>query len=207
MKTELPFPRRAVVDARLASDEIFDSVYEKPMRVLSKRHWTPVAVAARAAELLTQAGATRILDVGSGVGKFCLVGAMGTDAEFVGIDRRENLVDVARETAAGLRVTRATFVHANVTDVSFEGFDGVFLFNPFFEHVRQGLRPIDGTAERSRNTYRVLVAATLAKLRTLASPGVVVTFAGFGGRVPPDAFEFLGEEAAGNDWLEMWVKR
>ncbi len=195
-------------DPRTPEDAAFDAVvYDGRIRGLSKRHWTPVDVAARAAARLVEAGATRILDVGSGVGKFCLVGAQRTNATFVGVELREDLVVVARDAAKTLGVSRATFVHANVDDFPFEGFDGIYLYNPFFEHVSGNLRPIDDTLERSRATYRRLVSTTLAKLAALSRPGVVVTFSGLGGRVPPDAFEFLGEEAAGNDWLEVWTKR
>jgi SAM-dependent methyltransferase len=192
---------------RLASDAAFDAIYDRRIRVLSKRHWSPVAVAARAATMLAEAGATRILDVGSGVGKFCLVGAMRTTATFVGVERREDLVEVARDAARRLGVPRATFVHADVADFAFDGFDGVYLYNPFFEQISRSLRLIDETAERSKDVYRSLVRGTLVKLGALGRPGVVITFHGLGGRVPPDAFEFIGEEAAGNDWLELWTKR
>jgi tRNA1(Val) A37 N6-methylase TrmN6 len=165
-----------------------------------------VLVAARASRMLVEAGATRILDVGSGVGKFCIVGAMRTNAQYVGVEIREDLVLIAREAAKTLGASRATFVHADVADLPFDGFDGVFLYNPFFEHISR-LRPIDKTVERSRETYRRLVTMTVAKLADLSTPGAIVTFSGFGGRIPPDAFDFLGEEAAGNDWLERWVKR
>src|SRR5579872_1012394 len=113
-------------DANLRSDLDFDQVYDQAIRDLSLQHWTPVRVAARAAWLLTQHGATRILDVGSGVGKFCLVGASTTDASFVGVERRGHLVDIARGAATRLGISRVTFVHANVDTFSFEGFDGVY---------------------------------------------------------------------------------
>jgi SAM-dependent methyltransferase len=193
-------------DPRTVEDNAFDAVYDRRIRDLSMRHWAPVVVAARASALLVEAGATRILDVGSGVGKFCLVGALRTNAEYVGVELREDLVLVAREAAKTLGASRATFVQADVADFPFDGFDGVFLYNPFFEHVSR-LRPIDKTVERSRATYQRLVTTTVAKLAQMSTPGAIVTFSGFGGRVPPDAFEFLGEEAAGNDWLERWVKR
>jgi SAM-dependent methyltransferase len=194
-------------DPRTPEDDAFDAVYDRRIRGLSMRHWTPVAVAARAAAMLVEAGATRILDVGSGVGKFCLVGARCTNAEYVGVELREDLVLIARDTAKTLGASRATFVHGDVADLSFAGFDGVFLYNPFFEHVSRSLRLIDETVERSRATYQRLVTTTVAKLAEMSPPGAIVTFSGFGGRVPPDTFRFLGEEAAGNDWLERWVKR
>src|SRR5262245_2791350 len=95
-----------VMKRRLGSDGSFDSVYDEEIRALSEEHWTPVAVAARAARILTFAGATRILDVGSGVGKFCIVGALCTAARFVGVERRHRLVSIARRAAAEMGAVR-----------------------------------------------------------------------------------------------------
>ena len=193
-------------DTDLRSDLAFDSIYDKAIRDLSLQHWTPVRVAARAAWLLTQHGATRILDVGSGVGKFCLVGAQITDASFVGVERRGHLVDIARGAAAQLEISsRATFVHSNIDTFSFEGFDGIYLYNPFYEQIGEYLDPIGPDLERSAATFRHYVRTTVEKLRGLTSPVVVVTFHGFGGIMPPE-FKFLGDEAAGNDHLEVWSK-
>jgi predicted RNA methylase len=193
-------------DARLDSDEIFDRVYEPRIRELSEQHWTPVRVAARAATLLTQAGATRILDVGSGVGKFCITGALCTDAEFVGVDRREDLFRIACATAAELGAMRARFVHSAVDEFSFDGFDGVYLYNPFFEQISASLQMIDETVERSVTTYDHFVRVTVAKLRAMRPPVAVATYHGFGGRLDDD-FTFVGDEPAGNEVLELWVKR
>ncbi|MBI3542695.1 MAG: hypothetical protein HY075_05405 [Deltaproteobacteria bacterium] len=60
-------------------------------------------MARRAAELLTDGRAARVLDVGSGAGKFCLVGALSSKGRFVGIERQRRLVDLSRELAARLR--------------------------------------------------------------------------------------------------------
>jgi len=196
---------RAWSDADLRSDLAFDSIYDKAIRDLSRQHWTPVRVAARAAWLLTQHGATRILDVGAGVGKFCLVGAQTTEALFVGVERRAHLVDIARGAAARLEIPRATFVHANIDTLSFEGFDGIYLYNPFYEQIGEYLDPIGPDLERSAVAFRHYVQTTVEKLSGLASPVVVVTFHGFGGTMPP-AFKLLGDEPAGNDRLEVWGK-
>src|SRR5258708_18652778 len=105
--------------AFMSSDLEFDSIYDERTREFSPLHWTPLLVAARAARLLTQAGATRILDVGSGAGKFCIVGALSTDARFVGIERREHLVQIASGAASPLGATPATFIQADVATFSF----------------------------------------------------------------------------------------
>ncbi|HTA20113.1 MAG TPA: class I SAM-dependent methyltransferase [Polyangia bacterium] len=194
------------LDERLRSDLAFDDVYDERIRALSSQHWTPVAIAARAARLLTLAGATRIVDVGSGAGKFCIVGALSTRAELVGVERRADLVAVARAAALRMGAARATFVHANVEAFPFDGFDGVYLYNPFFEHISRHLPLVDRHVVRSGRALRRIVHMLEEKLRAMPAPVVVVTYHGFGGRLPP-AYSHVGDEPAGNDRLALWIKR
>ena len=95
------------VAARLRAGEAvtdgeFDQVFVPDVEAISFRHWTPVWVARRAAELLVHAGATEILDVGAGPGKFCIVGALTTAARFAGVEQRGGLVEQARQAAGKL---------------------------------------------------------------------------------------------------------
>src|SRR5713226_861432 len=69
-------------DIYLVEDERFDLIYPPEIRDLSCRHWTPVAVARKAAEFLVNERETRVLDLGCGPGKFCIVGALTTEAHF-----------------------------------------------------------------------------------------------------------------------------
>jgi SAM-dependent methyltransferase len=188
----------------LHSDRHFDQVYPSPLRFLSRVHWTPVKVARAAARLLVDAGATSILDVGAGAGKFCIVGALTTSASFVGLEQRSQLVEVARDAAARLGARRVRFVTANIVDADWDGFDGVYLFNPFYEQVGT-LIAIDKEAERSRSLYHRYVKVTEQKLATLPSGTVVVTYHGFGGTMPPD-YETIHDQPAGNDRLVLWQK-
>lgn len=149
----------------LPTDTEFDSVYPESVRRLSTFHWTPVAVAARAASMLTEAGSTRILDVGSGAGKFCILGAMVTDAQFVGVERRRNLVEVSETAAARLGVTRATFLHSSFDRIGFEAFDGIYLYNPFFEHITRAFPQIDDSIEFSTATYRYFTQVVCRRSR------------------------------------------
>lgn len=197
---------RLCPDDRLTSDAIFDSVYDENIQALSALHWTPVDVARRAAAILVEEGATRVLDVGSGVGKFCIVGALSTDAEFVGIERRASLVNIARHAADAMGAASARFVHADLTTTFFDGFDGVYLYNPFYEQVARYLRPIDSHLEYSFATYCRFVDDTVGKLAAMKGPAVVVTFNGFGGAVPR-TYSLLRREPAGGDHLEVWRKR
>ena len=187
------------------SDAEFDRFYDQRIRDLSQQHWTPVRVAVRAAKLLTLAGATRILDVGSGVGKFCIIGALSTDASYVGIERRRDLVEIAQRTAVRHGAHRVTFVHTDADVFSFEGFSGVYLYNPFYEQISGLINQIDGTTERSPSVHSHFVRGTTEKLEALAPPAVVVIYGGFGGNMP-SSYRFVGDESVGLDQLELWIK-
>ena len=198
-------PATRSLSRTLSSDARFDSFYDEKVRELSAWHWTPVRIAARAARLLTETGARRILDVGSGVGKFCIVGALSTSADFVGVERRKRLVEIARSAASHYGADRATFVQADIDAFSFEGFSGIYLYHPVYEQISNVVRQIDGTTERSWAAYRHFVDTTTAKLAALSPPVVVVTFDGFGGAMPA-AYALKEVESAWYDRLELWIK-
>jgi hypothetical protein len=50
------------------TDDEFNDIYPRRIRKLADRHWTPVEIAKRASEFLSQEPGTSVLDVGSGVG-------------------------------------------------------------------------------------------------------------------------------------------
>ena len=72
------------------SNEAFDALYPPGIIALANRHWTPVAVARMAAQYLVSRPGEKILDIGSGVGKFCFVGAASTEGHFTGVEQREH---------------------------------------------------------------------------------------------------------------------
>jgi len=186
------------------SDSDFDKVYND-IGCLSAQHWTPVAVGVRAARILTRLGATRILDIGSGADKFCIVGALATSAEFHGVEQRKYLVDMARSAALQFQARRAHFVHANALTISFEDYDGFYLYNPFHEQMSQFTSAVDLAAEPSATTFRNYVSGTIEKLVALPKGTPIVSYSGFGGKMP-SSYHYIGDEPAGNDSLELWVK-
>src|SRR5262245_8599134 len=109
-------------DPRSIEDEKFDQIYPARIRKLSPFQWTPVRVAAEAAKLLVTQPGTRVLDVGCGPGKFCLVGAALTNGHFTGIEQRADLATVARKAAARLRADNVGIIHGNVTEIVFDGY-------------------------------------------------------------------------------------
>lgn len=189
----------------LDSDLEFDRLYPEWAYRLSDLHWTPLDVARRAVQLLEVGEGSRVLDVGSGVGKFCLVGALCNPAQFIGVEQRAELVDLARQTARRCGATRAYFHHANVMSLDWRSFDAFYLYNPFYEHVADFLSPIGEPIELSPSLYCEYVTATCLKLFHARLGARVVTYHGFGGPMPL-GYRLIRREPAGTDQLELWER-
>ena len=54
-------------------DDDFDGIYPEEVRPMAFTHFTPIEIAIRAAKFLVQKSGTKVLDIGSGAGKFCKV--------------------------------------------------------------------------------------------------------------------------------------
>jgi len=116
-------------------DSVFDAIYPETVQELAEIHFTPIAVSQEAARFLADKPNTRILDIGSGAGKFCLVGAACTQGHFTGVEQRENLCAISRELSNHYRLRNVEFIHANITDIRFKDFDAFYFFNSFFENI------------------------------------------------------------------------
>jgi len=191
----------------LADDATFDALYAEPIRSRSSSFWTPVAVATRAAQLFAQYKARRVLDVGSGPGKFCLAAAFARpDLDFTGVEQRPHLVEAAQRAGARLDVKNARFLVGDVTTFPWSEFGGLYLFNPFAENVFEKHKHIDELVELStgrfiEDTRRVRDALTEASVGM-----VMVTYWGIGGPIPA-SYDLVHAERARSDWLRVWVKQ
>lgn len=190
---------------RKVTDVRFDRVFPLAIRKLSDIHWTPVEVALRAAEWLATDSSTRVLDVGSGCGKFCLVAALTRPGRFTGIEKREEFVEASRNASREIGARRASFLLGDMNDLDWSRFDAFYLFNPFYELKEKSVR-IDRKASLSLWRYRRHVEAVKSKLREARTDTRVVTFHGFGGYFPP-GYQRLRREPCGENNLELWVKR
>jgi predicted RNA methylase len=187
------------------SDGEFDAVYPDEVKSISFRHWTPVAVARRVSQLLTENGATNVLDVGAGPGKFCIIGALTTAARFTGIEQRSNLVELAQRAVHRFGAARARIIRANIVSFDCNPFDGFYFYNPFQEQIENDPLPIDSTLERSRTLYNMYVAAATASLVSAPAGTAVVTYHGFGGPMPPQ-YRRVHREGANGAEIVLWVR-
>jgi predicted RNA methylase len=194
---------RDALHQRIAiSDAELDQVFPEELRERSQLHWTPVATAMRAAQLLAPAPGMRVLDVGAGVGKLCLVGALLTDAVWWGVEQDATLVAAANHAAWALGVSRRTrFVHGDGSRLAWDEFDALYFYNPFgmlmlAPHASAFVRY--ATLQRTLRRVQHQLATTRVGTR-------VVTYHGFGGKLPA-GFTLVSREPAGGDALELWVR-
>jgi predicted RNA methylase len=191
----------------LADDATFDALYPEPIRSCSSCFWTPVAVARRAAQLFVQHDVRRVLDVGSGPGKFCLTAACACpELDLTGVEQRPHLVEAAHQARTRLGVQNARFLLGDVTTFPWAEFGGVYLFNPFAENVFSEDEHIDELVELSTSRF-IADTRRVRDALTAASVGMVlVTYHGAGGPIPA-CYELVRAERAHSDWLRVWVKQ
>lgn len=90
-----------------------------------------------------------IYDLGSGYGRFCLYGALTTDAQFRGIEMVRHRVRAADEIKDNYRVDNASFERGNVLDYDLSDATAIFMFNPFSYNTKNRiLTEIDRLGER-----------------------------------------------------------
>lgn len=192
--------RRRRVFPPTSLDQEFDRLIPDELRHLSTMQWTPVRVAARAAALLCTTRRTRVLDIGSGIGKLCSIGALSTFGTWVGVEQHAALVSSATDLARALGVAERTrFVQADAFSIDWNEYDALYFYNPF------ELPLFDGRRTPSRE---VQIARVQQRLESVPSCTRVVTFHGFGG-VMPSSFELLYHEripSVGLD-LALWIQR
>ena len=191
----------------LADDATFDALYTEPIRARSSHFWTPVAVATRAAQLFAHHEVRRVLDVGSGPGKFCLTAACVCPAvDFTGVEHRPRLVEAARAAGELLRVRNAYFRAGDATSFPWIAFDGFYLYNPFAENVCDAAEHLDDAVELSQSRYFRDVRRVRVALAAAPEGVVMVTYNGAGGPIPV-SYDLVHAERAGSSWLRVWVKR
>ncbi|SFX00102.1 methyltransferase domain-containing protein [Cytophaga hutchinsonii] len=117
-------------------DEEFDAIYPFEIRELSERHWTSVFVAKTAADFLCNQRPVKVLDIGSGAGKFCFVGAaLHPSSQFHGIDIRENFIQLSNNLKEQYAVANVSFFQQDALEMDLTGYGGIYFFNSFQEKI------------------------------------------------------------------------
>ena len=102
------------------SDEIFNSIYPDNIQAVAKKHWTRLEVAKKSAQFLAISPDVKILDIGSGSGKFCFAAAHYHPAtQFYGVEQRADLVDLCNNLKAQLKINNVTFINCHYLEFKY----------------------------------------------------------------------------------------
>ncbi|MFN0213966.1 MAG: methyltransferase domain-containing protein [Saprospiraceae bacterium] len=183
-------------------DDDFNAIYPSKFRKIARFHFTPVEVAKVAAAYLVDKPGTRVLDVGSGAGKFCMVGAACTEGHFTGVEQRKNLHRLAINVSTKLGVERVDFIHSNILGIDFGAYDAIYYFNSFFENIAP-LSAIDQALALDKSLYTQYTQYMHEQLDKMSSGTRLVTYFSFLDEIP-DSYKI---KAANFDLkLKCWEK-
>ncbi len=190
------------IETRL-TDNLLNSLYPPSIRALAKSHWTPLPVAKEAVRFLTGGGNAAILDIGSGVGKFCLGAAAHAPGScFVGVEQRAPLVACAEAARLQLALKNVSFIHANFTQIDLGKFDHFYFYNSFYENLT-GTDKIDNNIAYSRELYIYYSRYLLGQLRSRPAGTRLCTLCSTEDEIPPE-FREVGTRVGGQ--LKFWMK-
>lgn len=176
---------------RHRDDVAFDRFLPFDYRFVSRTFWTPLKVVAQAARWLDELRIATVVDVGSGVGKFCIGGALASRSTFIGIEQRRPLVKVARGIARIVDLgPRVRFIEGVFGEVTVPVASCYYFFNPFGESLFRPEDRLDEDTEvsQARSLHDVYLAEQLIAAAPIGT--YVMTYNGFGGTLP-DGYDLV----------------
>lgn len=195
-------PFQKIKSNKKIKDDVFDAIYASELRAVAEIHFTPVEVAKKAAHYLVQKKGDRVLDIGSGAGKFCMIGSVLTDGFFTGVEQRGYLHECSKSIAAQYGLTNIHFIHANILDISFANFEAFYLFNPFYENLNVSGK-MDDLIELKPDLYDDYSLYVKAQLDLKPIGTKVVTYFSYLTEIP-DSYRMQFADFEGK--LKMWEK-
>jgi len=195
--------RKLQIDRWFSSDNLFHHLYPAHIQELAGRHWTPLNVARKAANFLAAERGVRILDIGSGVGKFCLSAAYYKPAAFYyGVEQRKDLVCHAEAALEMLRFENVFFTHGNFTQLELKHYDHFYFYNSFYENLASTDK-IDNSIDYSGELYNYYNRYLYKQLEQMPSGTRLATFHSLEDEVPLN-YHIVGTDI--DKLLKFWIK-
>jgi SAM-dependent methyltransferase len=196
--------KRQLLNGTEVLDDTFDLLYSPDIRRFSQVHFTPIVVASKAAEILKQMKVERVLDIGSGSGKFCILTGIFNEMEVTGVEQRDFLGSAAKKAKNAFRLPNVNFVVGSAFDLSWKEFDCVYFYNPFCEQ-KTPERRMRNDVPMQESLYNTYLQLTHSRLREQKKGSKVMTYHGLGGAMP-DEYSLSYQKAVGSDFLKVWIK-
>jgi len=191
------------IDQWFIDDAEFNNLYPVEVQKLADLHWTPLKVAKKAAQFLVPVDGSKVLDIGSGAGKFCLAASYyKPNGLFYGIEQRKNLLDCAIEAEYNLDLNNLSFIHGNFTQLDFTQFDHFYFYNSFYENI-DGTEKIDYKIQHSLSLYNYYNSYLFNQLEKMPAGTRVVSYHSWEDNMPPGYRIVKGEF---DNLLKYWIK-
>lgn len=185
------------------TDTGFNKIYPPAFEKLAAKHWTPLNVARKAAKYLAAEPGKKILDIGSGVGKFCFAAAhYKSAATYYGVEQRQQLIDIAVQTKEVLGFDNVSFINGNFTQLDFTLFDHFYFYNSFYENL-SGIEKIDNSIDYSAELYQYYNRYLYLQLEKMPPGTRLATFYSLEDELPP-MYHIVGSEY--DNLLKFWIK-
>lgn len=185
------------------TDVAFNALYPAAISQHARRHWTPLKVAKIAADFLRTGAGNKVLDIGSGAGKFCLAAAyFHPDTFYYGIEQRPRLVAEAQRLQQQLSLANVSFEAGNVKHFDLQAFDHFYFYNAFYENLADAER-IDEEVGCSAALYEQYSYYLYKQLRNCRPGTRLVTYHSLESEIPPE-FHLVHTEI--NEYLKCWIK-
>lgn len=186
-----------------SSDAQFNQLYPISIQLLAQRHWTPLIVARKAANFLAAESNVKILDIGSGVGKFCLAAAhYKPNAFYYGIEQRKQLVTHAGAAKEILNYENVFFMNGNFTQIDFRKYDHFYFYNSFYENIA-GTVKIDNSIDYSLELFNYYNRYLYKQLEQKPPGTRLAAFHSLEDEMPPE-YHIVSVEMDG--LLKFWIK-
>lgn len=194
--------KRIYAEKWFSSDDQFNQLYPLSIQVLALRHWTPFSVARKAANFLAAENNVRILDIGSGVGKFCMGAAYYKHKAFYyGVEQRKSLISYSETAREMLHIENVSFIHGNFTQLDFKNYDHFYFYNAFYENIH-GTDKIDDSIDYSVELFNYYNRYLYKQLELKPVGTRIATFHSLEYEIPPSYHE-VGSEF--DNLLKFWI--
>jgi SAM-dependent methyltransferase len=184
------------------SDEAFNLIYGQSMQEIADIHFTPLEITKIAAEYLADKPSKKVLDIGSGAGKFCMVGSVFTKGYFTGVELRPHLHAIAVELSNFYDLQNIDFLCSNITDIDFKNYEAFYIFNAFYENICIAGR-IDNDIDLNKARYDLYSMYVKTQLESMPIGTKLVTYFSYSKEIP-DNYELLF--GLFDDKLKFWKK-
>jgi SAM-dependent methyltransferase len=195
--------RRINRESLFCTDFEFNQIYPLNIQALARRHWTPLNVARKAANFLATKNIVKVLDIGSGVGKFCLSAAYyEPKAFFYGVEQRRSLIDYAEKAKENLNLANVSFINGNFTQLDFKNYDHFYFYNAFYENLTDTDK-IDDSIDYSGELFNYYNRYLFLQLEQKPTGTRLATFHSVEDEVPP-GYKVVDSEM--DNLLKFWIK-